>query len=139
MYSVTKQFHFCAAHRLHNYQGKCANIHGHNYKVEITLESNELEKDMVMDFGEMAQTVGKWIDETMDHTLLICTKDKAFKFLETAIIRPFKCFFMEEKTTAENISRLIHKKCSELLLRREAMVIREVKVWETDSCFATYS
>lgn len=138
MYSVTKSFHFCAAHRLHDYEGKCSNIHGHNYKVEITLESPELVKDMVVDFGDMTRTIGKWIDDKLDHALLICRKDETL--LSLLGEENMKSFRMNDKTTAENIARLIFQECNNVLRRdREALFVRKVVVWETETCCASYS
>jgi 6-pyruvoyltetrahydropterin/6-carboxytetrahydropterin synthase len=138
MYGVTKSFHFCAAHRLHNYVGKCANIHGHNYRVDVTMESMELKDGMVLDFGEISKIIGKWIDDRMDHTLLVCNSDELLIPLVEDMSSYFKFFFMTEKTTAENIARLLFQECQQMCTR-DGMVVREVKVWETESCFAVFS
>ncbi len=136
MYSVTKQFHFCAAHRLHDYEGKCKNVHGHNYKVEITLESVELKDDMVLDFGKMSESIGKWINDTMDHVLFVSNQDSILLLMKENMMKSFKCFYMDGRTTAENIACLIRKKTQEMV-HREDMFVRVVSVWETDNCCAT--
>jgi 6-pyruvoyltetrahydropterin/6-carboxytetrahydropterin synthase len=137
MYSVTKTFHFCAAHRLHDYEGKCSNIHGHNYKVEVSLESIELEKGMVVDFGEMTKTIGNWIDVNLDHAFIICQWDNKTLYDMLKICK-LKHFVMSNKTTAEHIAQMIFQQCTTLFCR-EGLFIREVKVWETESCWASYS
>ncbi len=72
MYRVSKSVSFCYGHRLLNYQGKCQNLHGHNARAVITLESSELdERGMVMDFSEVKQLVWALLDREIDHTLLL--------------------------------------------------------------------
>jgi len=69
MMKVTKIFHFCAGHMLPRHLGKCKNIHGHNYKLEVTLESH-LFDDMVMDYGDIKKLVDP-IVEKLDHSFII--------------------------------------------------------------------
>jgi 6-pyruvoyltetrahydropterin/6-carboxytetrahydropterin synthase len=138
MYSVTKQFQFCAAHRLHDYIGKCNSLHGHNYRIEISLEAMELDKDMVVDFGKISDIIGRWINDNLDHAILISTKDTMLnnsKFLDNFIC---KHFMMNDKTTAEHIAELIFNQCR-VLINREGLFIRKVTVWETDTCCASFS
>ena len=53
MFKLTREFHFSAGHTLSNYDGKCANLHGHNYRCLVTLEGvPNFETDMLIDFGD---------------------------------------------------------------------------------------
>ena len=77
MKTVTKEFKFCAAHRLMGHDGLCKNIHGHNYVVLVTIESSKLNSQgMVVDFNRVKETVGKWIDANWDHALLYSARDQ---------------------------------------------------------------
>ena len=75
-YSLTRLIHFCYGHRLMDYQGKCRIPHGHNGKVEVTVESEGLDKlGMVVDFEEIKSKVQKWVDAELDHKMLFNKKD----------------------------------------------------------------
>ena len=66
-YEISVESHFSAAHRLRGYKGKCENIHGHNWKVEITFSGQKLDKTgMLMDFTD-AKKYLKVIMERLDH------------------------------------------------------------------------
>src|SRR5258706_798559 len=76
VFQVTKAIHFCYGHRLLNYAGKCRNFHGHNGKVEVALASSKLDKrGMVRDFNEIKQILSTWIDQNLDHRMILNEKD----------------------------------------------------------------
>ena len=76
MFSVTKEIFFCYGHRLLNYAGKCKNLHGHNGKAVITVETPALDGlGMVVDFTEIKKVIGAWIDETLDHKMILHRDD----------------------------------------------------------------
>ncbi len=70
MITVTRCFEFEAAHKLDNYLGKCANIHGHSYKLEISISGTVLPDGMVLDFSEFKKIVGEKILNVVDHKYL---------------------------------------------------------------------
>ena len=77
MFRVTKQIDFCYGHRLLNYDGKCRHLHGHNGRVEVHIEAGKLDaRGMVQDFSEIKEAVKNWIDDTLDHRMLL-HKDEA--------------------------------------------------------------
>jgi 6-pyruvoyltetrahydropterin/6-carboxytetrahydropterin synthase len=120
MYYVSAVQHFSAAHSLRGYQGKCENLHGHNYKVEVELKGLELTKNgMVVDFTDLRAALEK-ILARMDH-----------KHLNE--IKPFDRI----NPTAENIAKLVYE---EMLLKFSAKKIKgsQVVVWESEGCKATY-
>lgn len=132
MYRVTREIHFCYGHRLLNYDGKCKHLHGHNGRAVITLEAPRLDAlGMVMDFSRLKQVIGAWIDETLDHKMLLHRDDPALPALGQ-LGEPVH--LMDVNPTAENIAKLIF----DYTASRGFPVI-EVKLWETESCFATYS
>ncbi|MEX2175140.1 MAG: 6-carboxytetrahydropterin synthase, partial [Pirellulaceae bacterium] len=76
MFRVSREIDFCYGHRLLNYDGKCRYLHGHNGRAIITIESAALdERGMVMDFTDIKRFVSSWIDENLDHRMLLCKDD----------------------------------------------------------------
>ena len=75
MYQLTTHASFDSAHFLSGYEGKCSNIHGHRWKLEVTVQSETLEqtgqiRGMVVDFGQLKDDIKKLADE-FDHSLII--------------------------------------------------------------------
>lgn len=131
MYRVTREFDFCYGHRLLNYEGKCRHLHGHNGRAVITLQASELDsRGMLVDFTEIKQTVQLWVDENLDHNLLLCRDDPILPVLQA---RGERVFVMDENPTAENIARLIFDQA-----RSAGLPVLEVRLWETDRCHASY-
>lgn len=131
MFLVTREIEFCYGHRLLNYEGKCRYLHGHNGKAIITIEAEDLdERGMVLDFGDIKRVVAGWIDENLDHRMILCRDDPAIPMLQQ-MHEPL--FLLDENPTAENIARLIFNKTLEA-----GFPIVEARLWETPHCFATY-
>ena len=131
MYQVTKIIRFCYGHRLLNYEGKCRHLHGHNGTVEIELTSERLDRrGMVRDFDEIKQTIQRWIDTTLDHTMLLRKDDPVVRLLRTDKER---FFLMDTNPTAEAIAKLIFDHA-----KRARFPVTAVRLWETDHSFATY-
>lgn len=131
MFSVTKAIHFCYGHRLLNYHGKCRLLHGHNGRVEIELSSKTLDRrGMVRDFSEIKDAIQRWIDEHLDHKMILCKGDPALPALQK-LHEP--CFVIDANPTAEALARLIFEET-----KRQGFPVSAVRLWETDSSFATY-
>lgn len=132
MYRVTKSISFCYGHRLLNYPGKCRHLHGHNAKAIITLQGEQLDAlGMLYDFNEIKAAVNNWIDEEIDHTLLLYKNDPLIPLLE----REGERFLVtEENPTAEHIAKMIFDR-----VLAAGYPVVEVEVAETDSCVASYS
>lgn len=85
MLKVTKELKFCGAHRLLGYNGPCKNIHGHNYRVFITVESWHVTQGdkllnnlgLLIDFKQIKDIVQTWIDTNLDHAIVIHKDDSA--------------------------------------------------------------
>jgi len=131
MYSVTKEIYFCYGHRLLNYAGKCRNLHGHNGKAVVTIETQELDPlGMAVDFAELKRVIGKWIDETLDHKLILNREDP----LIPELLRLGEAFVvMDVNPTAENIAKMIFDRVAS-----QGLPVVEVTLWETETSFATY-
>ena len=132
MYTVSKEIHFCYGHRLLNYEGKCAHPHGHNGKIEIELESHDLDaRGMVFDFGDMKEIIQKWVDKELDHKMILKKNDPLVKILAD-LKEPY--FTMSENPTAESLAKLIYD-----YAKTKKLPISKVTFWETASSSATYS
>ncbi len=131
MFRVTREIDFCYGHRLLNYDGKCKYLHGHNGRAVITIEASRLDaRGMVVDFSEIKRLVSKWIDDNLDHRMILHRDDPAREALEK-LGEPM--YLIDENPTAENIAKLIFNQA-----RRQGIAIVEVRLWETPHCFATY-
>lgn len=131
MYTVTREIHFCYGHRLLNYSGKCRHLHGHNGKVEIELYAEKLNAlGMVRDFEEIKQVVQVWIDDNLDHNMILCRRDPLIPALEE---RKERYYLIDENPTAEAISKLIYDYAAS-----QKLPVSEVRLWETPKSFASY-
>jgi 6-pyruvoyltetrahydropterin/6-carboxytetrahydropterin synthase len=123
MFEVSVEDSFAAGHALRGYHGKCENIHGHNYKVRITLAGEVLdETGMLVDFKEVKVAINGVI-ERLDH-----------QFLND--LEPFN----QANPSAENIARYFYREVGSLLQASTGNRVRvkQVKLWETDTTAATY-
>ena len=132
MYRVTREIHFCYGHRLLHYDGKCRHLHGHNGRAVLTLAAAELDRlGMVMDFSRIKRVVSTWIDETLDHKMLLHKEDPVLPFLRQ---QGEPVHVLDVNPTAENIARLIYE-----FAVSQGFPVVEVQLWETESCFASYT
>jgi 6-pyruvoyltetrahydropterin/6-carboxytetrahydropterin synthase len=131
MYRVSRTIEFCYGHRLLNYEGKCRYLHGHNGTAIITLESGVLDsRGMVIDFSEIKHVVSGWIDESLDHRMILHREDPAVAAL-TQLGEPL--YLLDVNPTAENIAKLIYD-----FAASKGFPVVEVRLWETPRCVACY-
>jgi 6-pyruvoyltetrahydropterin/6-carboxytetrahydropterin synthase len=130
-YQVTKTMEFSYGHRLLNHNGKCRYLHGHNGMLEVDVDAEALDDmGMVIDFSRINEIVKTWVDENLDHRLLLCSADPAVKVLQDA---GELVYVMDENPTAENIAALIWRAAHEA-----GLPVSEVRVWETSNSRASY-
>jgi 6-pyruvoyltetrahydropterin/6-carboxytetrahydropterin synthase len=131
MYKVTKQLHFCYGHRLLNYDGKCRHLHGHNGKVEIELASSRLDAlGMVRDFTEIKEVLQGWIDEHLDHKMLLRKDDPVLPMLQK-LGEPL--YLMDQNPTAEAIAEEIFR-----IAVSKGFPVIQIRFWESDGSYAAY-
>jgi 6-pyruvoyltetrahydropterin/6-carboxytetrahydropterin synthase len=123
MYEVTIKKSFSAAHVLKEIGGKCEDLHGHNFLVEVTVAGNALnEEDLLIDFRDLK----KWINEILDHL--------DHKYLNEVEV------FKDINPSSERIARYIYdrlmKKFQTLNL---VLTVSRVTVWESDNARVTYT
>ena len=132
MFRVTRQIDFCYGHRLLNYEGKCKYLHGHNGRAVITIESEKLdERGMVLDFSDIKRVVSRWIDENLDHRMILHRDDPVVPMLQK-MGEPI--YLIDQNPTAETIARLIYE-----FTASQGFPIVETRLWETPNCFATFA
>lgn len=116
MYSVRVEAYFSSAHYLRGYKGKCEDLHGHNWKVEVTAQKKALDKaGMVLDFKDIKSRLNEFL-EKLDHK---CLNDLAS--------------FKRVNPTSENIARYIYKG-----LKRRMPGLKSITIWESHNCCASY-
>ena len=121
MFEVTVQQTFAAGHALRNYRGKCENVHGHNYRVEVKVQGEQLDSvGLLIDFVELKRLM-KGVIDYLDH-----------QFIND--LEPFD----KLNPSAENIARFFYDRVSAGMPRNVPVSIAEVKVWETDTSSAVY-
>ena len=132
MYSVTKRIEFCYGHRLMDYNGVCQHPHGHNAVVEIHIEADRLDgRNMVADFGDIKRIVKGWIDQELDHKMILRNDDPLVAALQK-MGEPV--YLLDSNPTAERIAQLIYDKS-----REHGLPVSRVTVWETPTSWATYT
>jgi 6-pyruvoyltetrahydropterin/6-carboxytetrahydropterin synthase len=122
MFEISVDQTFAAGHALRNYKGKCENVHGHNFRVQVTIEGERLDDTgLLVDFIDVKNLMGGVIGR-LDH-----------QFLNE--IPPFDV----TNPSAENIAEYFHREMTSGLAGTPVPVrIREVKVWETEIQSATF-
>ncbi len=120
LYEVKIITSFAAAHNLRNFKGKCENLHGHNWKIEVVLRGQDLnESDLLVDFAEVKQETNKILGE-LDHRYLNDIP-----------------FFRENNPSSENIARYIYERLASSF-GNTGITIHSVSAWESDNACATY-
>jgi 6-pyruvoyltetrahydropterin/6-carboxytetrahydropterin synthase len=120
MFEVSVEQTFAAGHALRNYHGKCENVHGHNYRVQVTIQGPQLDAiGLLVDFVEVKRLMKEVVDR-LDHQFI---NDLA----------PFD----EINPSAENMARYFYDEISRGL-GDGPVRLGEVKIWETDTASATY-
>jgi 6-pyruvoyltetrahydropterin/6-carboxytetrahydropterin synthase len=122
MYEVSVDETFAAAHNLRNYKGKCEDLHGHNYKVRVTLSGPELDATgLLYDFVHLKQVI-QGVIRSLDH-----------KYLNE--LKPFDVL----NPSAENIARHIYEQTAQQMRATpNGATVSSITVWESDLTAATY-
>ena len=137
MYQLTTHASFDSAHFLSGYEGKCRNLHGHRWKLEVTVSSEELVREgqirgMIVDFGELKKDVKNLADE-FDHCLIIEKGTLKEKTMEVLTEEEFKIIQVDFRPTAENFARYFYER-----MQKAGYKVSLVKVYETPNNMAGY-
>ncbi|MCK5170341.1 MAG: 6-carboxytetrahydropterin synthase [Bacteroidales bacterium] len=138
---VTKEFNFEIAHALWNYDGPCANIHGHSYRMFVTVISHPVDDEnnpkngMVIDFGDLKNIVNTEIIHPLDHSIIL--NKKAFDSLNSTDNQMFKKqYIVDYQPTCENMVVDFAQK----LLKKIpiGLELHNIKLYETATSFAEW-
>ncbi|HEC32408.1 MAG TPA: 6-carboxytetrahydropterin synthase QueD [Deltaproteobacteria bacterium] len=120
LYEVKIITGFAAAHNLRNFKGKCENLHGHNWKIEVVLRGQRLDDcDLLIDFAKVKAETNRILDE-LDHNYLNDIP-----------------FFQENNPSSENIARYIFEKLTSKF-ENKGISVYSVSAWESENACATY-
>jgi 6-pyruvoyltetrahydropterin/6-carboxytetrahydropterin synthase len=121
MFELTIEETFAAGHALRNYRGKCENVHGHNYRCQVSVLGEKLDEiGLLVDFVELKRIVHGVLDR-MDHQWLN-------EFPPFDVLNP----------SAENMAKFIYDEIHAGLQAREGVKLGSVRLWETDTASAIY-
>jgi len=132
MTTVTKTVRFDAAHILTNHAGLCKNLHGHTYRVDVSVAASDGDSgDMVIDFKDLKKIAGETICDVFDHAFMYNTESPGECEIAAVVEKHgMRTVALPFRSTAENLARHFY---GELLPKIPGLVA--VKVWETaDSC-----
>ncbi len=138
---VTKQFNFESAHALWKYDGKCKNIHGHTYKLFVTVigipisDENSVKKGMVIDFGDLKKIVKTQIVDVFDHAVILNEKAPYKNFIN--VPEMFERFITTEyQPTCENM--VVH--FADIVKKHlpNDVDLFSVKLYETETSYAEW-
>lgn len=147
MYQVkTKLSDFSAAHRLiKGYQGKCRDLHGHNYIVHITLSAKQLDEyDFVADFSDIKLHCETWLKDNWDHCVIVSDADtELLNFVKTAQ-QHYYVIPEGKNTTVEVLSHYLFNQFTSLIskkvdLGKGRIQLLEVEIWESITSCARYT
>ncbi len=137
MYFLKSETSFDSAHFLYGYDGKCSNIHGHRWKIEVTVKDLSLQKDgqtkgMIIDFGDLKKAL-KSMADNFDHALIYETGTLKKDTLECLLRDGFRLVELPYRPTAENLARHFYQ-----LLKKSGFNLHNVKVYETPNNCAMF-
>lgn len=120
IYKLVVIFYFSAAHKLDGYNGKCANLHGHNYKLELEVTGQQVNNIGLVVDSEKIKRQAKQIIAELDH-----------KYLNELPM------FAGVETSAENIAKYLYQQCSQGL-NDEVATVSAVTLWENENFYVRY-
>lgn len=122
LHEVMIQMSFSSAHYLRNYVGKCANLHGHNYKVEVHARGRKLDQiGMLIDFADLKAATKQVVD-----------------YLDHRNINDLPPFDREINSTAEEIAAYFLREVG-AQINNDRLQVYKVRLWETDNCVVSCS
>jgi 6-pyruvoyltetrahydropterin/6-carboxytetrahydropterin synthase len=137
--SIMRRFTFCAGHRLVGHEGKCQNLHGHNYAMEIYVTGNQPDEiGRILDFKLLKQRVKGWIDEYWDHTFILWDQDEnGLSAIRSS--QPHRIYELPSNPTAENMAIHFLEKICPVVLENTGAVAFKVRLWESEETCAEVS
>ncbi|MFZ7174459.1 6-carboxytetrahydropterin synthase QueD [[Pasteurella] aerogenes] len=137
MFKVSKKFSFDMAHILDGHDGKCQNLHGHTYKLQVEVSGDLVpegaKKGMVVDFTDVKTVVKEAILDPMDHAFIYdTTSERECKIAALLNELNSKTFGIPMRTTAEEMARFMFN------CLKDKLPISAIRLWETPTSFCEY-
>ena len=139
MFKIAKEFSFDMAHMLDGHDGKCKNLHGHTYTLQVEI-SGELHAEgaksgMVMDYSDLKAIVKAHILDNMDHAFIYdLTSEKECKVASLLNTLDSKTFGISARTTAEQMAKYIFDTLTDV-----GLPVSLIRLWETPTSYCEYS
>lgn len=139
---ITKQFSFETGHALYGYDGKCKNVHGHSYKLSVTVigtpitDSNNVKFGMVIDFSDLKKIVREEIVDVFDHATVFNQNTPHVELAQELKNRGHHVILVNYQPTSENMVIDFAKKIQDRLPNN--IQLHSLKLQETESSFAEW-
>jgi len=136
---IMRRVTFCAGHRLLGHDGKCKNLHGHNYVVEFHVTGEEQDEiGRIIDFKLLKEKCKGWLDEHWDHAFILWDQDtnalEAVRHCD-----PHRIYELPYNPTAENLARYLLEEVCPKILEGTGATPYKIVVWESEESFAEVS
>lgn len=131
-----RRFTFCAGHRLVGHEGKCQNLHGHNYVVEVYVTGQQQDAvGRILDFKLLKQKCHGWLDEHWDHAFILWDQDEnALAAIRSC--QPHRIFELPYNPTAENMAKYFLEQVCPKILHETGATAFKVRLWESEETYA---
>ena len=139
---ITKKFNFETGHALYGYDGKCKNVHGHSYKLEVTVsgkpitDASNVKFGMVIDFGDLKKIVKEEIVDLFDHATVFNKNTPHVELAKELIDRGHHVLLVDYQPTSEMMVLDFSKKIGKRLPKH--IKLHSLKLQETDTSFAEW-
>ena len=139
---ITKLFHFETGHALYGYDGKCKNVHGHSYKLAVTVsgnpisDTNNVKFGMVIDFGDLKKIINEEIVDVFDHATVFNKNTPHVELANELIKRGHHVLLVDYHTTSEMMVIDFAEKIKNRL--PSTIHLFSIKLQETETSFAEW-
>ena len=139
---ITKQFSFETGHALYGYDGKCKNVHGHSYKLWVTVlgepvsDEKDVKLGMVIDFGDLKKMVKQEIVDVFDHATVFNKNTPHLELAQELQSRGHDVILVDYQPTSENMIQDFAEKIKVRL--PEHLVLHSLKLQETETSYAEW-
>ncbi|WP_419843831.1 6-carboxytetrahydropterin synthase QueD [Actinobacillus pleuropneumoniae] len=139
MFKIAKEFSFDMAHMLDVHDGKCQNLHGHTYKLQVEVSGDLVaegaKRSMVMDYADLKSVVKHEILDPMDHAYIYdLNSERESQVAKLLVDLNSKVYGIPSRTTAEEMAKYMFEK-----LEKVGLPVSLIRLWETPTSYCEYS
>lgn len=138
--TISRKFRIDAGHRVYGHEGKCSSLHGHSYEFIFTFGKPEIDSlGRIIDFGEIKRYIGSWLEENLDHAMILYSGDPIVKYYEEhPEFKTQKYYVLKENPTAENLARFLFQFFFMDVMIRYGITLLAVQCGETPNCWSDH-